>query len=120
MRGNWSDYPFSILNDVAGHFVGRIFLLTGTLAIATYLGASLAFASAGHSGEWPFGLLFYPIMFVGGLVQGWGIASLFLLGIFAVVYFHKEDVRLPWLAVPFLIQGLEAYRWCSTLSSAFT
>lgn len=119
MRCNWSDLPFSILSDVAGHFIGRIFLLTGTLAIAAHLGAGLAFAAAGHSGEWPFGPALYPIMFIGGLVQGWGIASLFLLGIFAVVYLQKDDVPLKWLAVPFLIQGLEAYRWCSTLSHHF-
>lgn len=55
--------------------------------------------------------MIYPIMVIGGIAQIWGIFTYFILGIFTVIYLHR-DVPPRWLLLPFLLQGIEAYRWC--------
>ena len=112
MRPDWTDYPISIFTDVAQHFIGRIFLLFATLALAVFLGSGIA-ASTGHHIGWLGGIMLYPIMIIGGVAQFWGILIYAALGLFTVFFFHG-DIRFRWLLFPFLLQGIEAYRWSAS------
>lgn len=112
MSPDWTDYPFSLLTDVLGHFLGRMLLLLGTLTLAVFLGSGIA-AATGHHVGWLSGLMIYPIMILGGVVQMWGILVYLILGIFVAVYLLRE-ISSWWLLLPFLLQGWEAYRWCAS------
>jgi hypothetical protein len=112
MHPDWTDYPFSTFSDVAGHFIGRIFLLLVTFGIAIFLGSGVAASTGDHIG-WFGGIMIYPIMIIGGIAQIWGIFVYLTLGIFTAVYLIR-DVSIRWLILPFLLQGLEAYRWCAS------
>ena len=112
MRPDWSDYPISLFTDVASHFLGRIFLLLSTLALAVFLGSGIAASTGDHVG-WLGGIMIYPIMIIGGIAQIWGIFIYMILGIFTAIYLQR-DVSPKWLLFPFLLQGFEAYRWCAS------
>lgn len=112
MRPDWTDYPFSLLTDVAGHFLGRLILLLLTLALAVFLGSGMAASLGDHVG-WLSGLRIYPLMILGGIVQIWGIFVYLILGFFSVAWLLRE-ISFWWLLLPFLLQGWEAYRWCAS------
>jgi hypothetical protein len=112
MNPDWTDYPLSIVRDVAGHFIGRIFLLLVTLALAVFLGSGIAASTGDHLG-WTGGLMIYPIMLIGGFAQGWGIPIYAAIGFFTVIYFFR-DTNSRWLIFPFILQFWEAYRWSAS------
>lgn len=112
MRPDWKDYPFSLCTDAARHFIGRIFLLLSALAIAIFLGSGIAASTGDHIG-WLGGIMIYPIMIIGGIAQGWGVLVSLVLGLFTAVYL-QGDVSPRWLLLPFILQGLEAYRGCAS------
>ncbi len=110
MRPDWTGYPISLFTDVAGHFIGRIFLLLLTLASAVFLGSGIAASTGDHVG-WLGGILLYPIMILGGIAQGWGFFVYLSIGLFTAIYLQRE-VSARWLVLLFLLQGFEVYRWC--------
>lgn len=107
MHPDWTDYPLSLFTDVARHFIGRIFLLLSTLAIAIFLGSGIAASTGDHIG-WLGRIMIYPIMIIGGITQIWGIFIYMILSIFTAIYLQR-DVSPKWL-----LQGWEAYRWCAS------
>ncbi len=112
MRPDWSDYPLSLLTNVVSHLLGRIFLLFCTIAFAVFLGSGVAASTGDHVG-WFTGIMIYPVLLVGGIAQIWGLPIYLFLGIFTAIYLQRE-LSPRWLLLPFLLQTLEAYRWCAS------
>ncbi len=112
MRPDWTDYPLSIFTDVASHIVGRLFLILISVTLAVFLGSGIAASTGDHVG-WFNGIMFYPIMIVGGIAQFWGIGIYLSIGIICATYFVR-DIPPKWLLIVIVLQAFEAYRWSSS------
>jgi hypothetical protein len=112
MNPDWTNYPYSLVTDVGGNLIGRVLLFLATIVLAVFLGSGIAALTGDHIG-WFGAVLIYPIMVIGGVADIWGIFVYGAILFFALIFLRCE-ISLRWLLLPFLLQGIEAYRWCAS------